>query len=81
MKDAPWKRGESVPYRALADTLALIEATSSRLHIIQHLSNFFRSVICLHPEELITAIYMSTNELGAFVVVDESVVLKRRKQK
>jgi DNA ligase-1 len=64
VKDAGWKRGEPVPYRALADTLALIEATSSRLHIIQHLGNFFRSVICLSPKELITAIYLSTNQLG-----------------
>lgn len=38
-----------MPYKALADTLALIEETSSRLHIIQHLSNFFRSIVCLSP--------------------------------
>ncbi len=81
VKDACWKKGQPVPYRALADTLALIEETSSRLHIIQHLANFFRSIICLSPSELLTAIYLSTNQLGpAFEGVElgigESIIMK-----
>ena len=79
--DAGWKRGEPVPYRALADTLLRIEETSSRLHIIQHLSNLFRSIIVLNPGELITAVYLSTNQLGpAFEGIElgigESIIMK-----
>lgn len=64
VKDAGWKLGEPVPYKALADTYARIEETSSRTYIIGHLTNLFRSVIALSPNELLTAIYLSTNQLG-----------------
>lgn len=79
--EAGWKRGEPVPYRALADTFARIEETSSRLHIISHLANLFRSVIALSPSELLTAIYLSTNQLGpAFEGIElgigESIIMK-----
>ena len=39
---ACWKRGEPVPYRALADTFELIESTSKRLKTIEFLRNFLR---------------------------------------
>ena len=35
-----------------------------RLRIIELLSNFFRSVICLSPEELTKCIYLSLNTLA-----------------
>ena len=47
VKDACWPRGKPVPYRALSNTLSLIEATSKRLEIIAILRNFFRFVFTL----------------------------------
>ena len=81
IKDAGWERGKPVPYKALADTFALIEETSSRLAIIQHLSNFYRSVICLSPKELLTAVYLATNQLGPAyegieLGIGESIIMK-----
>lgn len=63
-KDAGWKAGESIPYLALANTLKDIEANSSRLKMIEILSNFFSSVIHLSPKELPQCICLMLNQLG-----------------
>lgn len=81
LEDPGWERGQPVPYKALADTFARIEGTSSRLHIIAHLANLFRSIIALSPHELLTVIYLSTNQLGpAFegleLGIGESIIMK-----
>ncbi len=57
------------------------KGTSSRLHIIAHLSNLFRSIIVLSPKELLTAIYLCTNQLGPSfegleLGVGESIIMK-----
>lgn len=62
--DANWKEGENIPYLALANTLKEIEANSSRLKMIEILSNFLQSVICLSPKELPKCIYLMLNQLG-----------------
>lgn len=62
--DAIWKEGEKVPYMALAKTFELIEDISARLKIIEILSNFFRSVIVLSPEDLVACVYLCLNQLG-----------------
>jgi len=64
INDACWKRNEKIPYMALAQTFKQIEEISGRLRIIELLSNFFRSVICLSPEELTKCIYLSLNTLA-----------------
>jgi len=61
---ATWKEGESIPYLALAHTLRDIEQNSSRLKMIEILSNFLQSVIYLSPKELPTCIYLMLNQLG-----------------
>lgn len=64
VEDATWKEGENIPYLALANTLKEIEANSSRLKMIEILSNFLQSVIYLSPKELPKCIYLMLNQLG-----------------
>ena len=64
VQDAGWKNGESIPYLALAKTLKEIESESSRLKMIEILSNFLQSVIYLSPTELPRCIYLMLNQLG-----------------
>ncbi|KAM3175910.1 hypothetical protein ACTXT7_007550 [Hymenolepis weldensis] len=64
IKDACWGLNEPVPYIAFAKTLERIEGISSRLKIIEVLSNFYRSVGVLSPKELPNCINMSINRLG-----------------
>lgn len=49
---------------ALAKTLERIEATSSRLQIIQILSDFFAAAIRLSPNDLSPAVHLCVNQLG-----------------
>ncbi|XP_011164034.2 DNA ligase 1 isoform X2 [Solenopsis invicta] len=62
--DACWKRGDKTPYSAFTRTLEIIEETSARLKIIEILSNYFRSVIVLNPEDLLPSVYLCLNQLA-----------------
>ncbi|EGC40059.1 hypothetical protein DICPUDRAFT_25751, partial [Dictyostelium purpureum] len=62
--DAMWKKGDSLPYMALAKTFETIESYSSRLVIIEHLTNLFRSIMLLSPKDLVMTIYLSINKIG-----------------
>lgn len=53
-----------VPYLALARAFQLIEETSGRLRMIEILSNLFRSVIVLSPNDLLPCVYLSLNQLA-----------------
>lgn len=64
INDAFWKHGEKVPYIALTRTLEIIEDTSARLKITEILSNYFRSVIVLSPNDLLPSIYLCLNQLA-----------------
>ena len=79
--DACWKEGQNVPYLALARTFKFIEETTKRLHIVKLLSNFYRSVIALSPNELIFCVYLSLNKLapayeGTELGVGEHLLIK-----
>ncbi|KAL8176312.1 UNVERIFIED_CONTAM: tRNA ligase, partial [Gekko kuhli] len=62
--DACWGPGQRVPYLAVARTFERIEEESARLKIIETLSNLFRSVIALSPEDLLPCVYLCLNRLG-----------------
>jgi DNA ligase-1 len=64
IRDACWGRGEPVPYQALAATFQCVEATTQRLEIVDMVSNFFRSVMVLTPEDLVPCVYLCTNDLA-----------------
>lgn len=53
-----------VPYLALAKTLQKIEEISARLKIVEILSNYFRSVIVLSPDDLLPSVYLCLNKLA-----------------
>lgn len=79
--DAIWKEGQPIPYLALAATLKEIEANSSRLKMIEILSNFLQSVVYLSPKELPTCIHLMLNQLGPAyegleLGLGESIIMK-----
>jgi DNA ligase-1 len=49
---------------ALARTLAAMEETKGRLKIIEYLSNYFRSVLVLTPEDLLPSVYLILGQLA-----------------
>ena len=79
--DACWKSGEKTPYLAFAKTLQAIEATSGRLKTIEILSNFFRSVMVLTPDDLLLSVYLCLNRLapayeGIELGIGETLLIK-----
>ncbi|XP_067934127.1 DNA ligase 1-like [Watersipora subatra] len=81
VNDAFWKKGETVPYLALAKTLEYIEDTSGRLKIVTTLCNFFRSVVILSPEDLLKCVYMCLNKTapayeGSELGIGDSLLIK-----
>ncbi|XP_055084447.1 DNA ligase 1 [Periophthalmus magnuspinnatus] len=81
INDACWKHGQKVPYLAVARTFERIEEDSGRLRNIETLSNFFRSVLLLSPEDLLCCVYLCLNQLGPAYLgmelgVGETVLMK-----
>lgn len=79
--DASWKTGQDIPYLALANTLKDIEQNSSRLKMIEILSNFLQSVIYISANELPKCIYLMLNQLGPAyegleLGLGESIIIK-----
>lgn len=60
-----WKDGKPVPYSVLCETLADIEAISSRLEIQSHLTKLFRLCLLKYPKDLTTLVYLSSNTVAA----------------
>uniref|UniRef100_A0A8V0XPV3 DNA ligase 1 n=1 Tax=Gallus gallus TaxID=9031 RepID=A0A8V0XPV3_CHICK len=65
VQDACWGHGRSVPYLAVARTFERIEEASSRLKIIEILTNLLRSVVALSPSELLPCLLLCLNRPGA----------------
>ncbi|XP_070581060.1 DNA ligase 1-like isoform X2 [Ptychodera flava] len=79
--DACWKHGEKVPYLAVARTFEAIEEITARLKIVNILSNFFRSVIVLSPDDLLCCLYLCLNKLapayeGLELGIGETLLMK-----
>ncbi|TSY27771.1 DNA ligase 1 [Bagarius yarrelli] len=64
INDACWRKGQRVPYLAVARTFEKIEEDSGRLRNIETLSNLLRSVILLNPDDLLCCVYLCLNQLG-----------------
>eukprot|EP01117_Protostelium_nocturnum_P014981 TRINITY_DN575_c0_g1_i1.p1 TRINITY_DN575_c0_g1~~TRINITY_DN575_c0_g1_i1.p1 ORF type:complete len:935 (-),score=471.64 TRINITY_DN575_c0_g1_i1:93-2897(-) len=62
--DASWKKGENVPYMALAEIFQEIEKDRGRLRMIALLGNLFRSIIVLSPADLLYTLYLAINKLA-----------------
>ncbi|KAM7296971.1 DNA ligase 1 [Ixodes scapularis] len=81
VKDACWKKGDKVPYLALAKTFEKIDSISARLKMVEVLRNFFRSVMALSPDDMVLAVYLCLNKLapdyqGVELGVGESLLVK-----
>lgn len=81
VNDACWKRGQKVPYLAVARTFEKIEEDSGRLRNIETLSNLLRSVLLLSPDDLLCCVYLCLNQLGPAYLgmelgVGETVLMK-----
>ncbi|KAM9322676.1 DNA ligase 1 isoform 2-T2 [Pholidichthys leucotaenia] len=78
---ACWSHGQKVPYLAVARTFERIEEDSGRLRNIETLSNLFRSVLLLSPDDLLCCVYLCLNQLGPAYLgmelgVGETVLMK-----
>jgi DNA ligase-1 len=62
LRDACWAADEAAPYLAVAVTLAAIDGTSSRLQIADGLTNMFRSLMLLAPQQVTAAAYLVCGE-------------------
>lgn len=58
-----WKEGKSLPYSFLANVMDEISKTQSRIKKIELLCNCFRTIIVRAPDELLPAVYLSTNQV------------------
>merc|ERR1719219_1021905 len=81
IEDAIWNKDQKTPYLAFSKTLQAIEATSGRLKTIEILSNYFRSVMVLSPDDLLPSVYMCLNKLapayeGMELGIGETVLMK-----
>jgi DNA ligase-1 len=64
IKDACWEKGQPVPYRALAQTFYCMEKTTKRLELLSIVTNYFRSVLALTPNDLVPSMYLLTNKVA-----------------
>ena len=64
IKDATWAKGKPVPYQHIAEVFEQIGATSKRLEKVAIVSDFFRSVIKLTPEDLLSCVYLCCNKIA-----------------
>lgn len=58
-----WKAGP-VPYMHIAATFAAMDSTTKRLRIGDALTNMFRSVLALCPEDLEPVAYLTVGKLA-----------------
>ena len=81
IEDAIWKKDAKTPYLAFAKTLQAIEATSGRLKTIEILSNYFKSVMALSPDDMLPSVYMCLNRIapayeGKELGIGETLLMK-----
>jgi DNA ligase N terminus len=61
---ACWKAGAATPYLHLANTFDALTNTRSRLRKADILTNCFRSLLVLSPEDLLPAVFMCSNKIA-----------------
>ena len=81
IKDAIWKKDAKTPYLAFAKALQAVEATSGTDRKIEILSNYFKSVIALSPDDLLPSLYMVSNRIapaweGKELGIGETLLMK-----
>ncbi|KAJ8906462.1 hypothetical protein NDN08_002955 [Rhodosorus marinus] len=62
---ATWKAGQPVPYQFLAVGFGKVESITGRLEITDILRRMFQTIVETTPEDLLPAVYICVNKLGA----------------
>mmetsp|Transcript_41747 Transcript_41747/g.163808 ORF Transcript_41747/g.163808 Transcript_41747/m.163808 type:complete len:734 (-) Transcript_41747:733-2934(-) len=62
---ATWKAGQPVPYQFLAAGFEKAESITGRLEITDTLTKMFKKIVDTTPEDLLPAVYICVNKLGA----------------
>ncbi|WOK98011.1 DNA ligase 6 isoform X1 [Canna indica] len=62
---ACWKSGEPAPYLHLARTFDLVEREKGKIKTTAMLCNMFRSLLALSHGDVLPALYLCTNKIGA----------------
>ncbi|XP_021737417.1 DNA ligase 6-like isoform X2 [Chenopodium quinoa] len=65
IEHACWKQGQPAPYLHLARTFDIVEGEKGKIKATSMLSNMFRSLLVLSPEDVLPAIYLCTNKIAA----------------
>jgi len=63
--DGCWSRGQPAPYLHLAWAFELLCSTTRRLTKADVLVNMFRSLMALAPDDVLPAVYLSSNKLAS----------------
>jgi len=72
-----WAKGDKVPYDSLAKAFEAIEQTTKRLKIADILSDYFRLVIDLTPEDLLPSVYLCVNRVKVYSFILLKVINKK----
>ncbi|KAL2896308.1 DNA ligase 6 [Bienertia sinuspersici] len=65
IEHACWKQGQPAPYIHLARTFDLVESEKGKIKATSMLSNMFRSLLALSPDDVLPAVYLCTNKIAA----------------
>uniref|UniRef100_A0A803M488 ATP-dependent DNA ligase family profile domain-containing protein n=1 Tax=Chenopodium quinoa TaxID=63459 RepID=A0A803M488_CHEQI len=65
IEHACWKQGQPAPYLHLARTFDIVEGEKGKIKATSMLSNMFRSLLALSPEDVLPAIYLCTDKIAA----------------
>ncbi|XP_021862658.2 DNA ligase 6 isoform X3 [Spinacia oleracea] len=65
IEHACWKHGQPAPYIHLARTFDIVEGERGKIKATSILSNMFRSLLALSPDDVLPAIYLCTNKIAA----------------
>ena len=62
--DACWRRGERVPFLHLSRTFSVIDNEKGRYLLRRAVSNMFRSILRLSPDDTLPAVYLATGRIA-----------------
>ncbi|EXC20557.1 DNA ligase 1 [Morus notabilis] len=65
VEHACWRDGQRAPYLHIARTFDLLESEKGKIKATSMLCNMFRSLLALSPEDVLPAVYLSTNKIAA----------------
>jgi hypothetical protein len=63
--DACWKRGEGAPFLHLARTFACIDNEKGRYKLRTAVSNMFRSILRLSPQDTLAAVHLTLGKIAS----------------